>query len=415
MKKCVFCENEFETLSCEHIIPNAICGHLKSNELLCVSCNSTLGNSIDKFLNGKFDMIINMFGLAREKGNPPPASAELLSGRPCSILHGGQPIGEDVQIKISIGSENQVVLHISAPEGNKKLLNNEISKFVAQHKDIFAKHDIDYKKAIPNIIKGISKKIEDDEVEHSHDHEPIHFQICCGGEDFYRAVLKILYLFLLHHKKDIKINRQDIVNKIKFGKDICDIFFYCFDPEDLFSYKRISLYHSIGIKNFRSEKKLIGFIDLFGITPLICILDNNYEGEDIDVSYGYDLLRKKEESPDINFLEIPLNFNDKYDFLRTTNKRLDHCRKKMIYLFQLFEFYSIPERIMQDLLAAANYDPSVSDFLSALKPSLQDYIISVIDSFFAQKEKGCALLHESILRGMLIFFQTSFVHKDRDC
>jgi hypothetical protein len=32
--KCVFCEKEFEKLSCEHIIPNVLCGHLKSNELL---------------------------------------------------------------------------------------------------------------------------------------------------------------------------------------------------------------------------------------------------------------------------------------------------------------------------------------------------------------------------------------------
>ena len=44
MKKCVFFGNEFETLSHELIVPNAICGHLKSNELLYVSCNSTLGN-----------------------------------------------------------------------------------------------------------------------------------------------------------------------------------------------------------------------------------------------------------------------------------------------------------------------------------------------------------------------------------
>ena len=32
--KCVFCEKEFEKLSCEHIIPNVLCGHLKSNKLL---------------------------------------------------------------------------------------------------------------------------------------------------------------------------------------------------------------------------------------------------------------------------------------------------------------------------------------------------------------------------------------------
>lgn len=405
MKKCVFCEKEFETLSCEHIIPNALCGHLKSNELLCRDCNSTLGSVIDKLLNGKFDMIINMFGLVRENGNPPPALAKLVSGRPCSVLHGGQPVGEDVQINISTDSENHVVLHINAPENNKKLLNMEISKFIAKNKDIFAKHSLDYKKIIPSTIIGVSEKIKKDEVEHHHNHEQVHFQIDFGGKDFFRAILKILYLFLLHHNRNIKIDRQDIINKIKSGEDICDIFFYCFDPEKLFTYHHIGLYHSIGIKSFQSERKLLGFIDLFGITPFICVLDDNYDGEDIILSYGYDFLRKKEEKPNINFSRIPLDFRDKY--YTTTTERVAHCKGKLNSLFQLFTFYSIPEKIIQDLLVVVNYEPAVCDFFSRLKPKLQELIISNIDRLLPQKEKGCSLMRECILRGILAAFRNS--------
>ena len=120
--KCVFCEKEFEKLSCEHIIPNVLCGHLKSHELLCTQCNSCLGNTIDKLLNGEFDMIINLFGLERENGRTPPVPAQTESGRSCLLLHGGQPIGNDVQISLSTDSDNHIYMHINAPENNTKLL-----------------------------------------------------------------------------------------------------------------------------------------------------------------------------------------------------------------------------------------------------------------------------------------------------
>lgn len=405
MKKCVFCEKEFDELSCEHIIPNVLCGHLKSKDLLCVNCNNTLGNTVDKLLNGKFDMIINIFGLARENGITPPAAAKLMSGRPCSILHGGHPVGNDVQIDMSTDPENHISLHITAPENKIKLLNMEISKFVAQNKDAFMRHGVDYKNAIPNIIKGVSEKITKDEVQYRRTHEPIRFQIALGGSDLYRPILKMLYLFLLHHRRDVKINRRELVNKIESGKNICNMFFYCFDPQNLFLYKHVGLYHSIGIKSFREDRKLLGFIDLFGMAPYICILDDNYDGEDVLLAYGYDLLRSKEEMPEVNFPPKAFNIKDKYDFKATTRERLAHFREKCNYLLQLFEFYSIPERIIQDLLVAVNYDPSVSQFFSDLKPKLQQCIVSAIDNFFPQKERGCAFLHECILRGMLSAFQ----------
>ena len=42
-KICVFCKKEFEELSEEHIIPNVLCGRLKSKNLICKNCNSWLG------------------------------------------------------------------------------------------------------------------------------------------------------------------------------------------------------------------------------------------------------------------------------------------------------------------------------------------------------------------------------------
>ena len=65
--KCVFCGQEFEKLSEEHIIPNCICGRLKSKKLLCKDCNSGLGDSIDLAFDGVYNDIINKFAIKREE------------------------------------------------------------------------------------------------------------------------------------------------------------------------------------------------------------------------------------------------------------------------------------------------------------------------------------------------------------
>ena len=401
MKKCVFCEKSFDELSCEHIIPNILCGRLKSNELLCTKCNNDLGNTIDKFLNNKFSIIINIFGLMRERGTPPPASAELVSGRPCAILHGGQPMGMDVEISMSKDSDDNIYIHINAPKKNKKLLSSEISKYVAQNEDVLMQCGIDYKKAIPNIIKAVFERVNNNDVEHCYHNEPIHFRLELGGKDFYRALLKILFLFLLYNKKDINIHKENIKKMIETGDNICNIFYYCFAPEDLFEYERAGLYHSVSIKSFCEEKILLGFIDLFGITPYICLLDANYEGEDISLSYGYDLLQKKEVTPKLKFSGIASDLKDTYDFQKTSKERLAHHRKKLQHLMQIYELYSVPERIKQDLLAAVNNDSSVAAFLSSFTQEGQRIVISNLDTLLALKDAGSTMLHKSLLSLLL--------------
>ena len=49
MSKCYLCGMLLSesNRSLEHIIPNAIGGHLKSKDLICKNCNSNTGQKID--------------------------------------------------------------------------------------------------------------------------------------------------------------------------------------------------------------------------------------------------------------------------------------------------------------------------------------------------------------------------------
>ena len=72
MSKCYLCGkllNEANS-SVEHIIPNAIGGHLKSKNLLCKDCNSNTGQNIDATLSEQLNFIANMLNIECDRGKP---------------------------------------------------------------------------------------------------------------------------------------------------------------------------------------------------------------------------------------------------------------------------------------------------------------------------------------------------------
>jgi hypothetical protein len=72
---CLFCgEPLAETnFSKEHIIPNAIGGHLHTKNATCVKCNSKAGDSIDGHLTKKLSLLANAFDVPRDRGQHPDA------------------------------------------------------------------------------------------------------------------------------------------------------------------------------------------------------------------------------------------------------------------------------------------------------------------------------------------------------
>jgi len=72
MSKCYLCGkllNEANS-SVEHIIPNAIGGHLKCKNLLCKECNSNTGQNIDATLSEQLNFIANMLNIECDRGKP---------------------------------------------------------------------------------------------------------------------------------------------------------------------------------------------------------------------------------------------------------------------------------------------------------------------------------------------------------
>lgn len=67
---CFICK-EPQTLTLEHIIPQAIGGRLKG-KLYCKACNNTFGHALDEEISNQFGWIGTRLNIKRERGKPQP-------------------------------------------------------------------------------------------------------------------------------------------------------------------------------------------------------------------------------------------------------------------------------------------------------------------------------------------------------
>lgn len=79
---CYLCNTKLtdDNSSPEHILPNALGGRLKSRTLLCKSCNSDCGDTIDAALINQLMPLANALNIERERGDVPPVRVTLASG-----------------------------------------------------------------------------------------------------------------------------------------------------------------------------------------------------------------------------------------------------------------------------------------------------------------------------------------------
>lgn len=335
MKKCVFCGKEFEELSEEHIIPNVICGRIKSKNLLCTDCNSWLGENIDIGLEGKYSLITHLFKIQRERGEGRPIiGKEVENNTEYRLLNNGNYELANVESQIE-QYEGGFKLIIESPN-NKKQLKNEIGKELASKKEDIAKLGLDYKKA----IKDTQKKIDEEwktilSKTKSFKPNAIEFSCCLGGKEVALAVLKIAFLFFKEIKPQIKIDDNEIIQILK---DMSDevynrCFFYSLE-RPLFEESPNEISHFICVKGFGG--KIIAYIKLFSITPHVCVLNDNYIGEDFEIPYGYSFLNKNVFIPQCYPIENLTNLKELLEYKKNFDITRKNLKKDLSRIMDLY-------------------------------------------------------------------------------
>lgn len=157
VKKCLFCGRDFQELSKEHIIPNAICGRIKSKNLICKDCNSTLGQEIDNGLDGVYSQIINMFNIKRERGESEPVVVTSVDDeKKYKYFSNGDYEFAESYVKIDFNENNQLTIAIEGPVDKEKL-KGDIGKFFRSNEKKLKENGYDFKKVIKYVQDEIDK------------------------------------------------------------------------------------------------------------------------------------------------------------------------------------------------------------------------------------------------------------------
>lgn len=272
MAKCVFCKVELtaENSAKEHIIPNAIGGRLKSSNLDCLKCNSEFGEDCDSALAKDMNPLVTILGIERERGEAQPIEG-LMQGKKVRLDAEGKPEMAKPEHEVKIdGKTTQIKVKARSMAEARRIIEG-----------LARKYPIDVDAAMKS-ARTMEEYLP----------EPIQFSFAHGGNDTFRAVAKIAYLFLKHKLPALAIEREtDLIESIKGTRENRSVTFLSGDR--IVDPTPNQVLHSLVIKSYPAERLLVAYVELFGVFTFVVLLSEDC-GQDIFEHYVFDLIERQE-------------------------------------------------------------------------------------------------------------------------
>ncbi len=294
-------------VSLEHIIPNAIGGKLKSKELICEDCNSSIGSKYDSILCKQMEFFSNFIEIKRDRGKP----------KPIEMKH----VDEDITYTIN-GVNN-----VRIQNNIREIKNDDGTKTF--------KGSFNSEKEARKHIESIIKKYPNASIKLIPIKEPIGTlkkSIQFGGAEVSPAITKIATNFYIYKGLDRNYIKHLIPHIQSCGdKPIAKIL-----TSNYFSYdvKDDEICHSIYLEGNKDSKILFSIITLFGSISYLVVLNENYENHDFKYVYSYDLINSIENenaSKNKNY-KIRIDYesfkNYKYSPTEDESKKMEGFIKK---------------------------------------------------------------------------------------
>lgn len=264
-----------ENQSVEHIIPNVFGGRLKSKDVCCKVCNNTMGNSIDVDLAKNFELFN---WLANPKTERP--------------THGkieGSVDGIKVFLHKGGKTTTQYKPTIIEEEGGK--IQFSFRGYATEKED----QEMIYRQSLATINgKSKNRKYTLDELKDMCKSETIKHPLTfvkptISLNGFVLGYLKILLGFCVYKNK---IDQVEILELFK-KRDSQKLEQYASFCEFNFLHNG-RLCHQIYLIGDSSIQKMYGIVSLYGVIPMVFVLNADYKGESFMEQYVYDVLNQRE-------------------------------------------------------------------------------------------------------------------------
>lgn len=268
---CYRCENEITSsnTSLEHIILNACGGRLKSTKLLCKKCNSEFGKNFDAELAKSTNDIANLLLIKRDKGEPQPIRSLRESTRDDYYLnYGGSPSLAKAKFEFFRNDNGETMLHIQA---------NNSKEAIKMIKGL--------KRKYPNLNDGnLLASMKEEEV-YIDDTFTIKSHI--GGDEVFKSITKTSINFFLLNGGDRKYIRH-LLPYLE-NKEKADIAWMHYPDKHIYVPQNDEVKHVLKIVGDKDQRILYCYVELFNLHCFIVRLNENYEGESIDIDYIFDV------------------------------------------------------------------------------------------------------------------------------
>jgi len=315
MAKCYICGSQInsENESEEHILPNCIGGRSKSKNLLCKSCNSDLGNSVDSYLCYALGSIATRLDIKRESGKPHAfESIRADTGEKVMVSRGGVPRWQGPLKVKRVGLD----LRIEGPGDfrDKDRLIEAIRKKL-ERKNV----DFDFDTYLQELEEaGIRERhlfeaLENVKMDETGGRPELMHSFELGDKEL-RAICKIAVSFYLYNKGNHKCV-EHLAHYIKFGDSTSNyVFLYYPENEIVTDKNNDEILHTIVLIGDVNERVLYSYIELFSTFKYIVLLDGAYTGAGLSKSYCFDVTQSQvvNKLVDLKISKNELLWNLKY-------------------------------------------------------------------------------------------------------
>lgn len=299
--KCYQCDIELMPIDAEgtnnhyeHVIPNALGGRLKAKDILCKSCGSNSGTSMDKAFVQMFFPFTERMDLAKERGenNNPVKGFIEIDGNAVEINFKDLKVSPIKPFPV-IDRQKQIVYIYGHQKAASKYIEKVKRDMANQGENISL-----FKFQIVNDFHGI--------INYSFDLNNTDFALGLNKIAVDYAILSKIDRLQLPRALDVQakniIATHNIFPYYPLGK-----FERLIELTKPFNDNSFPAHHLILFteKNTNTgTKMLVCYIELFSTFQYFVILNNEYEGADIHQEYYQTLLTKKDHEINVEGLDV---------------------------------------------------------------------------------------------------------------
>lgn len=317
LAKCYICDVDLdnENRSYEHIILNAIGGMLKSDKLLCTACNTKMGETADSELAKQFSFLCGYLQIKRDRGNiPTTKGGATKDGTQIHLVEGSTPKLANPIFKVTELDGGGIEYSITARD------EKEMRSMLGGLKRKYPLFDVDAAMARANHKAERLK-------------EPVQYEQKFGGDLAFRSLAKTAVNFFILNGG----NRQDVKHVFKFlvGNEELDIVKHYHPKKNIYQKEPGEIIHLLHFNGNKREKLLYCYVEFFSTHSYLVLLSTNYEGSDINSTYAYNLITRREVKKDVTFklkhnaaLALPTQFSD-FPLVKEKTERLMKIASKI--------------------------------------------------------------------------------------